>query len=508
MGFRPDARGGAVAVFDAEWALHAREVRRLHEKLFYRPLLEAVARVPSDRAAADPGAGGPPAGGARLRRPGRRPAAHRRADRRAVPAGGDPAHAAAGAAGRARRRAGPGRRAAGVPAVSDALGDTPWYLRLLRDEGQVAERLAQLLGTSRYVAELLSRAPEALRMLGDDAELRPRPADALRTSLPGRRRAARRPGRGGRRGPGLRRQELLRIASADLLGLLDAAEVGEALTDVAAATLEAALRRAPSVRSSWPAGRLPTRFAVIAMGRLGGAETGYGSDADVLFVHDPLPGADEQEATVAANAVIAELRRLLALPAPDPPLQVDAGLRPEGAAARWSARSRRTGRTTARWSSPWEAQALLRAAPLAGDAGARGRRSSSMIDPLRYPADGLTPAATTEIRRLKARMDAERLPRGADPATHTKLGRGGLADVEWTVQLLQLRHGAQVPGLRTTRTLPALRRGPERRPARRGRHRGAARRPGGSPPGSATRSCWCAAGRRTSCPGGARSWPG
>jgi glutamate-ammonia-ligase adenylyltransferase len=78
------------------------------------------------------------------------------------------------------------------------------------------------------------------------------------------------------------------------------------------------------------------------------------------------------------------------------------------------------------------------------------------VDPVRYPAGGLEPAAETEIRRLKARVDAERLPRGADPATHTKLGRGGLADVEWTVQLLQLRHGARVPELRTTRTLRAL----------------------------------------------------
>jgi glutamate-ammonia-ligase adenylyltransferase len=61
------------------------------------------------------------------------------------------------------------------------------------------------------------------------------------------------------------------------------------------------------------------------------------------------------------------------------------------------------------------------------------------------------------VRRIKARVDAERLPRGADPATHLKLGRGGLADVEWTVQLLQMQHAGVVPGLRTTRTLDALR---------------------------------------------------
>jgi glutamate-ammonia-ligase adenylyltransferase len=149
------------------------------------------------------------------------------------------------------------------------------------------------------------------------------------------------------------------------------------------------------------------------------------------------------------------LRRLLALPAPDPPLVVDAGLRPEG-------RSGPLVRTLAsyaayyeRWSSFWEAQALLRATPIAGDA-AVGAKFLSIVDPVRYPVGGLTTEAVTEIRRLKARVDAERLPRGADPATHTKLGPGGLADVEWTVQLLQLQHGAELPALRTTRTLAAL----------------------------------------------------
>ncbi len=63
--------------------------------------------------------------------------------------------------------------------VSDALGSTPWYLRVLRDEGVTAERLARLLATSRYVADLLARAPEAVALLADDAELRPRGLEAL-----------------------------------------------------------------------------------------------------------------------------------------------------------------------------------------------------------------------------------------------------------------------------------------------------------------------------------------
>jgi glutamate-ammonia-ligase adenylyltransferase len=103
----------------------------------------------------------------------------------------------------------------------------------------------------------------------------------------------------------------------------------------------------------------------------------------------------------------------------------------------------------------WESQALLRARSVAGDL-ALGDRFVAAIDAVRYPAAGLDAAALREIRRLKSRMEAERLPRGADPALHTKLGRGGLADVEWTVQLQQLRHGAEEPELRTTSTTGAL----------------------------------------------------
>jgi glutamate-ammonia-ligase adenylyltransferase len=108
-----------------------------------------------------------------------------------------------------------------------------------------------------------------------------------------------------------------------------------------------------------------------------------------------------------------------------------------------------------RWSHVWESQALLRADPVAGDADL-GARFVELVDPLRYREGGLDEASVREIRRIKARVEAERLPRGADPARHTKLGPGGLADVEWTVQLLQLRHAVQLPGLRTPRTLEAL----------------------------------------------------
>jgi glutamate-ammonia-ligase adenylyltransferase len=173
-------------------------------------------------------------------------------------------------------------------------------------------------------------------------------------------------------------------------------------------------------------------------------------------VCEPTEGATEQEAVRYANTIAETVRRLLAAPTPDPALQVDAALRPEG-------RSGALVRTLdsyrayyAQWSEVWEAQALLRARPIAGDADL-GRRFIAMIDPIRYPENGLAAAKATEIRRIKARVDAERLPRGADRSTHTKLGHGGLADVEWTLQLIQLQHAGDVTELQTTSTLDGLR---------------------------------------------------
>jgi glutamate-ammonia-ligase adenylyltransferase len=223
---------------------------------------------------------------------------------------------------------------------------------------------------------------------------------------------------------------------------------------VAAVTIEAALQVA--LRSVTDRrGGFPTRLCVVAMGRFGGHEMSYASDADVLFVHEPLPGTGEEAATRAAHAVAEELRRLLGRPGPDPALRIDADLRPEG-------RQGPLVRTLAaylayyrRWAAPWEVQALLRAEPVAGDAGL-GEAFGQLADDVRYPAGGMDEHGVREIRRIKARMEAERMPRGVDPALHVKLGPGGLADTEWVAQLLQLRHAGTVPALRTTQTLAAL----------------------------------------------------
>jgi glutamate-ammonia-ligase adenylyltransferase len=134
---------------------------------------------------------------------------------------------------------------------------------------------------------------------------------------------------------------------------------------------------------------------------------------------------------------------------------VDADLRPEGKQGALVRTLDSYAAYYAKWSKVWEAQALLRADAVVGDRDLR-ERFEALVDPLRFPGEGISEDDVVEVRRIKARVDRERLPRGADPQTHLKLGRGGLADIEWTVQLLQMRHAGRVPGLRTTRTLEAL----------------------------------------------------
>ena len=452
LGFRADP----VAELTAEWRRHAREVRRIHEKLFYRPLLQAVARLDPGDARLTPEAAG---------------------ERLAALGYADPVgalrHLEALTSGVSRRAAiqrtllpvllgwfadGPDPDAAllGFRRMSDDLGSTPWYLRLLRDESLAAERMATILSSSRFATDLLLRSPDAVALLADDRELMPRSLEALVAEA--RAAVARHddPESAVSALRALRRRELFRIAACDVLRLIDEQAIMCGLTDVTEATLIGTLEVAErSVAAHRPDGVLPTRMALVAMGRFGGRELGYSSDADLVFVHEPLPGADEQEASEAAFAIANDLRRLLMTPSPDPALEIDADLRPEGRQGPL-VRSLESYRAYYdRWSSPWEAQALLRARPFAGDAGLCAE-FTRMIDPLRWPEGGISEADTREMRRLKARMESERLPRGADPSMHLKQGRGGLADVEWVAQLLQLRHAAELPALRTTSTLGAL----------------------------------------------------
>ncbi len=433
------------------WRHCAQRVRRLHERLFYSPLLDTVARIPSTELRLTTDAA---------------------VDRLKALGYADPSaalrHIAALSQGVTRqaeiqRQLLPAMLGwfAGAPSpdhgllafrqVSEALGTTPWYLRALRDEGAMAERLARILASSRYAVQLLTRAPQTVQMLAHDEELRPRSLADLKVEMHAAARRQDTPPAAIEAIRAIRRRELFRVAAGDILGLNDIHTVGAALTDLASATVDAALA---VVRASRETQAVP-RIAVIAMGRWGGGEMSYASDADAMFVMDDESDPFTDPTKIAGSA-ITEMRRLLARPSVDPGLSIDADLRPEGKGGALIRSLTAYRNYYRRWSSTWELQALVRADALAGDE-ELGKQLLAEIDTRRWPEGGLTPAQLTEIRKLKARVEAERLPRGADPAKQTKLGPGGIADVEWTVQLLQLQHAYSEPSLRSSRTITVLR---------------------------------------------------
>ncbi len=450
---RPDGQHDALGVLREDLKRQNMRVSRLHAKLFYQPLLEvgshfgpSLTTAAAERQLAALGYEGPQSAlthlAALTSASGRRGTVQQVLLPTLLDWLSDTPDPDAGLL--AYRR------------ISEELGDQRWFLSTLRDEGAVAKRLMRVLGTSAYVPELLMRAPEVLQQYADgpqgpkllevepDAVFRALVASAGRHADPVRAIAAART---------LRRRELARVASADLLGLLEVVDVCKALTSVWVAVLQAALDAVIRARSG--AGGPLARIAVIGMGRLGGGELGYGSDADVMFVCEPVAGVEDSTAVRWAIGVAEQVRTLLGQPSSDPPLEVDAGLRPEGRNGSLVRTLASYESYYAQWAQPWEIQALLRAHRVAGDL-ELGERFLLMADKTRYPTGGVSADAVREIRRIKARVDAERLPRGADPNTHTKLGRGGLADVEWTVQLLQLRYAHQVPTLHNTSTLQAL----------------------------------------------------
>ncbi|WP_172120154.1 bifunctional [glutamine synthetase] adenylyltransferase/[glutamine synthetase]-adenylyl-L-tyrosine phosphorylase [Actinomyces faecalis] len=462
-----------------------RRVRRVHESVYYRPLLGAAASLSREEMVMSPRA------------------AHER-----LAAGGylDPDgalhHIQALTEGVSRRAAiqrqllpviigwlgdgpDPDSGLLSFRRLSEAVGGSHWYLAMLRDSPVAARRLCHVLSGARWTTDRLAERPEAIAWLDDDAELRPRAGGVLAEEVTHllRRRLP------GLVGPhrtlqaeeavrsllSLRSRELLRAALADSLDGLDPERGARILTDATDAVLSGALVVAtaltlaerqdtgagePGAEVELPGedGRWPGALAdcaVIAMGRLGGCETTYASDADVLFVHRPRPGVEEREAAREAEAVARQTLRLLTQTAPHP-LVVDADLRPEGRQGPMSRSLESYRDYYERWASAWERQALLRARACAGDP-ETGRAFEDLIAPLRWSEQGLSSGDVREIRRLKARMESERLPRGTDPGRHLKLGPGGLSDVEWAVQVLQLQHAGCVGGLRTTSTLTALR---------------------------------------------------
>ncbi|TDL32145.1 bifunctional [glutamine synthetase] adenylyltransferase/[glutamine synthetase]-adenylyl-L-tyrosine phosphorylase [Arthrobacter nitrophenolicus] len=441
----------------AAWQKTKRSVRELHERIFYRPLLNTAARLSSEDARLTPEAA-----------QGRLAALGYRDPQGAM------RHIEALTAGVSRRAAlqkqllpilldwlaegvDPDAGLLAFRRVSETLGTTHWYLGMLRDSNAAAERLCHMLSNSRLIADLLEVSPESVAWLGHDKDLVPVPFEAQWQEITSKMSRHADPESAMRLIRLIRRREILRIAIADSAGLLDQDQVGAALADTDRAAVLGALRVAEGIVAA--GGPLKTAVLVVAMGRQGGREIGYGSDADVMYVHRALPGCTEAEAQEQAVRIVTKVSSLLTQPVKpaimaERVLQMDADLRPEGKNGAMVRSLDSFAEYYRRWSLIWEAQALLRARPMAGD-DELAADFLALIDPIRYP-EAVSDQDVREIRRIKARVESERLPRGADPARHLKLGRGGLSDVEWLVQLLQLQHAGKHPELRTTSTVQAL----------------------------------------------------
>jgi [glutamine synthetase] adenylyltransferase / [glutamine synthetase]-adenylyl-L-tyrosine phosphorylase len=426
LDYRGTRESGATDAFDRDLVRQRNVVRRIHERLYFRPLLDALA-----------GAGrmSPDAAGSALASFGFADADRTRAAVRELTRG-------LTRSSRMMQQL--------LPLVLDWLSTSPdpdlglLGLRKLasgeqrtmelanafRDSPEVARRLCQLLGTSGLLGDVLAANPDLIVRLADVDKLQTLDHAGLadsaeralgwRTDVDDRQQALRR----------WRGRHLLGVAARDVFGAADVAAVGADLGALADACVGAALA---SLEPQVP-------FAVVALGRSAGGELSYASDLDVLFVHEGSTPSDHEEGL----RVAAGLLRFLAGATPAQRIYViDSDLRPEG---RQGALSRTIDGYAAyydRWALTWERQAMARARPIAGDPDL-GARFLELLDQAVW-GHPFSAEDEREVRRMKARIERERIPLGEDPEFHLKLGRGSLSDVEFTVQLLQMRTGTRAP---------------------------------------------------------------
>lgn len=326
--------------------------------------------------------------------------------------------------------------------LSETLGESHWFLKMLRDSSGAAERLMTTLSLSAFACRLLEHIPESSSWFADKETLVPMSEEEVFAEMA----ALVERGRGKESVVGalkqIRRREILRIAIAAVLGLVDQKTIGRSLTAVTDSYIAAMLEHCQVEAGT------EVDICVIAMGRLGGRELGFGSDADVMLVYQGDSEALQKPAEIVTASLIDKLR--------DPVLnfELDLDLRPEGKNGPRIKSFEAYSGYYKKWAETWEFQALSRARPITGSQQLR-QSFLKLINPYRYPQE-VSSKQLLDIRRIKARVENERLPQGADPNRHLKLGRGSISDVEWLVQLLQLRLAALETALQGAGTIETL----------------------------------------------------
>ncbi len=443
LGYRDQASATALTQFESELRHHRSQVRLIHERLFFRPLLESFTSA------------APTGGKSRLISP-------EAVVERLQAFGFADAERTSQAVRELTRGFSRSSQLMSqmLPILLDWLSSAPdpdtgllglrtlatgphrrdQLTALCRESPEAARQLCQLIGTGTSFTRAFERQPDMLAGLATGETV----ADRSRAELDERAAGwvAWRSGEGGvERGLQLfTRAENLRIAARDALGLVDVDATGAALTDLAESVVDAALRLVGP----------PLPFAVVGMGRFGGRELAYKSDLDLQFVYDAPAGWSAADAAAQAESAASTLVRLLGGSTPATGLyRVDTALRPEGRQGPLARSLDAYAAYYDRWAQVWERQALLRGRVIAGDTDL-GERFATLASEFVW-ARPISVADLREIRRTKARIERERVPASDDPKFHLKLGPGSLSDIEWTAQLLQLRHG-----VRSTGTVAAL----------------------------------------------------
>lgn len=330
--------------------------------------------------------------------------------------------------------------------LSDEIGDSHWYLALLRDSDYAASQLCWVLSASAWIGSLIRLFPEAVSWL-DSAELLETPSfEVLSRQM---RSVA---GRAGNIDEAIekirliRTREVLRIALREATGSKEG--VGRDLCVVADACVLSSLEAFDLFDESKE--HIPLHIELCALGSYGARELSYTSDLDVLAVV-----ADSCDASTLrrAHERITRLKQLLSSSSRALPVALDFALRPEGKNGALVRTLDSYTEYYERWAQVWEKQMLLRLRPLGAGNTAEALYQFAQTYCFHTP---LSDDETREIQLMKVRVERERIPGGIDPRMHIKLGPGGLSDIQWLVELLQLQSGSADCDLRTSSTRQAL----------------------------------------------------
>ncbi len=359
------------------------------------------------------------------------------------------------------RSADPDRALRNLARFLTAAGARSTFLSLLLENPETMRLLVRLFGTSEYLSNFLIAHPELLdalvradlaKVMRDRTEL----SEALSAELQASSNyeealnALRR----------IRNEEVLRIGLNEINGALDCEAVSAQLSDLAEICLVAAVEIAAREILEHADGDVATRFfAIIGMGKLGSRELTYNSDLDLIFIYDDYAG-DRGEGARDSHILFTKLAQkiITTLQAPTREgvaYRIDTRLRPSGKSGPLVCSLQAFASYHAKSSQIWERQALIKARVVFGEPGLR-RRIEEIVERFVY-GRSLEEHEAAEIHRIRMRMEKE-LAREKTKGYNIKLGRGGLVDIEFVVQMLQLRFGQQFAGLRVRATREALER--------------------------------------------------